>query len=244
MSDTLHFDPSGTHSTGVTGRTRRSRLIVPVGTVLALSLLSGCALMPKHHITVGSVPDDYRTNHPIVLSEQEEIFDVPVARSHRKLTTAQRGPIEGFMSGYTKNGSGPVRIVMPMGSANEAAASRIGGQIGRLLRKRGIPPSKISFSNYQVTSADAAAPVRITYTALSASTGQCGRWPDDLHKTSENKHYANFGCSYQNNLAAQIANPSDLLGPREPTGIDAANRGVVIDTYQNAEPVFDPTISY
>lgn len=244
MSDTLHNDPFGAASNGTAGRSRRSRLMMSLGSVLALSLLSGCALWPKHHIEVGSVPDDYRTNHPIVLSEQEEVFDVPVATGHRKLTVAQRGPIEGFISGYSKNGSGPVRIVMPLGSPNEAAASRIGGQIGRLLRKKGIPPSKISFSNYQVTSAEAASPVRITYTAMTASTGQCGRWPEDLHKTSENKHYANFGCSYQNNLAAQIANPSDLLGPRETTGIDAANRGVVIDTYQNTEPEFDPVVNY
>lgn len=244
MSDTLHFDASGSNSAVKTERPARYRLAVSVSTVLALSLLSGCAMWPRHHIEVGSVPDDYRTNHPIVLSEQEEVFDVPVARGYKKLTSAQKGPIEGFISGYVQNGSGPVRIVMPLGSANEAAASKTGGHIGRLLRKKGIPTSKISFSNYQVTSAGAAAPVRITYTALTASTGQCGRWPEDLAKTSENKHYSNFGCSYQNNLAAQIANPSDLLGPRERTEIDAANRGVVIDTYQNSEPEFNPNVQF
>ena len=50
--------------------------------------------------------------------------------------------------------------------------------------------------------------------------------------TSENKHYADFGCSYQNNLAAQMANPADLLGPRKPSTIDAENRGAVIDVYR------------
>jgi hypothetical protein len=34
--------------------------------------------------------------------------------------------------------------------------------------------------------------------AMTASTGKCGRWPDDLlATTSENKHYANFGCASQ-----------------------------------------------
>ncbi len=59
---------------------------------------------------------------------------------------------------------------------------------------------------------------------MRAQTDKCGRWPEDILETSENKHYANFGCSYQNNLAAQIANPADLLGPRKQTPIDAANR--------------------
>ena len=71
-------------------------------------------------------------------------------------------------------------------------------------------------------------------------TRRCGRRPTNAgagrrtscRTTSENKHYANFGCSYQNNLAAQIANPADLLGPRKQTPIDAENRGVVIDDYQ------------
>ena len=67
-------------------------------------------------------------------------------------------------------------------------------------------------------------------------------------ETSENKHYANFGCSYQNNVAAQIANPADLLGPRKQTPIDAANRSAVIDDYQGIKQKppsgFDPTIGF
>ncbi|TGS99095.1 pilus assembly protein CpaD, partial [Mesorhizobium sp. M8A.F.Ca.ET.213.01.1.1] len=38
--------------------------------------------------------------------------------------------------------------------------------------------------------------------------------------------------SYQNNLAAQMANPADLIGPRKQSDIDAENRGAVIDVYR------------
>ncbi|MEQ8736971.1 MAG: CpaD family pilus assembly lipoprotein, partial [Hoeflea sp.] len=73
------------------------------------------------------------------------------------------------------------------------------------------------------------------YLAISASTGQCGRWPDDLAAdTSENKHWANFGCAYQNNLAAQIANPGDLIAPRGMSPIDAERRSQVIQTYRES----------
>jgi pilus assembly protein CpaD len=68
---------------------------------------------------------------------------------------------------------------------------------------------------------------------VKAQTDKCGRWPEDLLETSENKHYADFGCSYQNNLAAQMANPADLIGPRKQTPIDAANRSAVIDVYRD-----------
>ena len=83
------------------------------------------------------------------------------------------------------------------------------------MRSRGVPESRIMMSSYQAPSVDVSAPVRVSYTAMRAQTNKCGRWPDDLMNNSENKHYANFGCSYQNNLAAQIANPADLLGPRK-----------------------------
>ncbi|TIU72362.1 MAG: pilus assembly protein CpaD, partial [Mesorhizobium sp.] len=68
--------------------------------------------------------------------------------------------------------------------------------------------------------------------SVKAQTDRCGRWPEDLLQTSENKHYADFGCSYQNNLAAQMANPTDLLGPRKQSDIDAENRSAVIDVYR------------
>jgi pilus assembly protein CpaD len=57
---------------------------------------------------------------------------------------------------------------------------------------------------------------------------------------AENKHYADFGCSYQNNLAAQIANPADLIGPRKQTSIDAERRGQVIDDYRKVPLAIPP----
>ena len=86
--------------------------------------------------------------------------------------------------------------------------------------------------------------MRVSYFNVRAMTNKCGRWPDDLTQTSENKHYANFGCSYQNNLAAQVANPNDLVGPRRPSEVDAEKRGVVIDDYRNDAGSWSPTTSY
>jgi pilus assembly protein CpaD len=84
----------------------------------------------------------------------------------------------------------------------------------------------------------------LRYNAVKATTGKCGRWPDDMLQTSENKHWANFGCSYQNNLAAQVANPNDLVGPRRPTEIDAENRSVAIEEYQTKDILFRPVTNY
>lgn len=199
----------------------------------AMLFLPGCGYFQnRHHIEVGSIPDDYRTNHPISLAEQDEHLDVLVGAGDKNISLAQKSVIQGFVAQYISNGSGPVQIMLPQGGTNSAAAKRVHGDIVSALRKGGVPSGYIITTSYAPPTSDGANPVRISYRALSASTTPCGKWPDDLSKDTENKHYADFGCSYQNNLAAMIANPADLLGPRAMTQVDAAKRGEVIKKYQ------------
>lgn len=198
----------------------------------AVALLAGCA--NRDSVTVGSIPDDYRTRHPIVVSEKEQSVDVPVAATDRGVTITQRDAVEGFIANYDRSAAPPVTILTHYGSQNEIAANNVAQGLVHLLKKNGVPASRIAIAAYQADAAETAAPIRVSYVAMMAHTSKCGRWPDDLTKTSENKNYANFGCSYQNNLAAQIANPADLLGPRKPGEIDAERRNIIIDDYRNA----------
>lgn len=218
-------------ATTAIARTPSLGLALPALALVASAALAGCA--QRDSITVGSVPDDYRTNHPIVIAEKEEKLDLPVAASDRGMTRTQKVAIEGFLASYDRSATPVVRIITPSGGPNEVAASRATSDFARLLRSNGVPDGRIAFLSYQAGPTESSAAVRISYSAMRAQTGKCGRWPDDLLKTSENKHYANFGCSYQNNLAAQLANPADLLGPRKPTEIDPENRANAIDQYKS-----------
>ncbi len=201
--------------------------------LVTVSLLSGCAGWPGHSVTVGAVPDDYRTNHPIIVAEKERTVDLAVASGDRKLTTSMREVVRGAAQNYRSSSSGAIRIMIPVGSVNAGAASVLSTQVADVLRKEGVPGDRILSSPYQVNSPEDAAPIRIAFMAITASTGECGRWPEDLlADTSENKHWANFGCATQNNLAAQIANPGDLIAPRGMTAIDAERRSTVIEDYR------------
>lgn len=201
--------------------------------LVAASLLSGCAGWPGHSVTVGAVPDDYRTNHPIIVAEKERTVDLPVASGDRRLSISMRETVRGAAQSYNSNASGAIRIMVPVGSANSGAASVLSTQVADVLRKEGVPGDRILSSPYQVSSPEDAAPIRIAFMAITASTGECGRWPEDmLANTTENKHWANFGCASQNNLAAQIANPGDLIAPRGMTAIDAERRSTVIEAYR------------
>ena len=198
---------------------------------LAGAMLGGCAKV--HNIEVGAVPDDYRTRHPIVISEKEEVVDIPVASNDRKMNYGTTSIVRGFGKRYTRNSTGVLTIMTPTGSPNTGAASHVAGSIRKVLIEEGVPSGRIQITSYQAAAEHDAAPIRLSFSGIAASTGPCGRWPKDLVlNTMENKQYENFGCATQNNLAAQIANPADLIAPRGMTPIDAQRRDTVIDNYR------------
>lgn len=201
--------------------------------VAAAALIGGCTNAPSHSVIVGSIPDDYRTNHPIVVGDKEQILDLPVGTSSYGMTKFQRTRLDGFLSDYDPDSAAFVAILVPSGSVNEAAARRASSDIAAHMRKRGVARGHIVVQRYQSPLPEASPPIRISYMATKAYTDKCGRWPDDMLKNADNKHYENFGCAYQNNLAAQVANPTDLLGPRRMSPIDAENRDVAIGDYKS-----------
>lgn len=200
--------------------------------ILAGAVLGGCAKV--HNIEVGSVPDDYRAKHPIIISEKEEVVDIPVASNDRTMNYGTTSIVRGFAAQYRESSSGSIQVMTPVGSRNTGAASHVANHIRKILVEEGIPRGRIQVTSYQAAAQNDAAPIRLSYSAIAASTGPCGRWPNDLvTNTTENKHYENFGCATQNNLAAQIANPSDLIAPRGMTPIDAQRRDKVIESYRD-----------
>lgn len=105
-------------------RASRSRTGLPVLPVLAVAmtaLLVGCA--QRDSITVGAIPDDYRTNHPIVIAEKNQKIDLPVGAGDRGMTGSQRDTLLGFLDGYDKSAAPTLTIQIPSGSANEVAAT-------------------------------------------------------------------------------------------------------------------------
>ena len=69
------------------------------------------------------MPDDYRTNHPIVIAEKVEVLDLPVAAGDRGMTQSQRISLDGFLDGYDCTAAPVVTITVPSGSGNDLAAA-------------------------------------------------------------------------------------------------------------------------
>jgi len=74
--------------------------------------------------------------------------------------------------------------------------------------------------------------VEINYVSYQAHTDKCGDWSQDLDNTEDNDTPKNFGCAVQQNIAAQIADPRDLLHPRDMQDASAVRRDTVIGNYE------------
>ena len=209
---------------------------------LTAAFLAGCA--NTHSVVVGGMPDDYRTNHPIVVAEEMRTVDIPVGYSDRGANRVQISTLDGFMARYDQSAKPVVRVLVPSGSANAYAASAVAADLVQRLRQGGLPDGYILHQPYQAAPDEDQAPIRIAFSAMTASTGPCGRWDDDLMNHRDNKHYTNFGCASQNNLAAQVANPADFLTPRRSGPIDPRRRERAIEEYQTGEGRWDSEIDY
>jgi pilus assembly protein CpaD len=76
--------------------------------------------------------------------------------------------------------------------------------------------------------------LKVGFLRYTAQIPQCGGW-ENITGTRNNKAYENFGCAVTANIAAQVANPEDLLGPRPETPIDSGRRATVLDKYRKGE---------
>ncbi|TCL95723.1 pilus assembly protein CpaD [Rhizobium sp. PP-WC-2G-219] len=218
--------------------------------IARIALLSLCiaaslaACAKRDDLSTGGIPDDYRSRHPIIVGESERAIDIPIASSDRRLPVGTREVIKGFAQTYRGSANGVVQIMLPSGSRNGAAVEAVRRDIRAILVQTGVPANRLLETRYDAAGSGDAAPVRLSFTAITASTGPCGSWPEDLvSNTTENRNWSNFGCASQSNLAAQIANPTDLLGPQAQSPIDAARRGQVIDDYRGINSTPDTTIS-
>ncbi len=217
------------------GRTRRyvfPAVILVSGLAVALA---GCARKVQPFETTGAAPDDYRTNHPIAIEEKVETLDIPVGVYTGRLTDAVKGNINGFAQKFNLSGSTTIAVVAPSGSPNQQVAAGIAVEVEEVLRQSGVPSETIDYRVYHAGSDERNAPIRVAFSRIGAHTAPCEPWPDQVTVNNQNRHYFNFGCATQQNLAAMIVNPLDLLYPRGLTPADAARRAAVLEKYRQGE---------
>ncbi|WP_417688027.1 CpaD family pilus assembly protein [Roseibium sp.] len=201
--------------------------------ISAAAIVAGCKTTTDESQMGYMASNDYRLRHPIVLTEQPEVLDLPVGAATRNLNSNIADSVTYFAQQARTNGNGSVDIQVPAGAANEAAVHAVVPAIRSALSRGGVAANRIATRTYAVDDPGADAPIRLSYERVMASTGKCGEWPENIGgKANANTDYQNFGCASQANLAAMVANPADLIAPRAPTAGDQMRRAVVYEKYR------------
>jgi pilus assembly protein CpaD len=189
----------------------------------------------------GGIWSTYRERHPISIVEKDRTLNVFVGSARSGLTPAQRADVLAFAQTWRDEGTSRFVIDQPSGARNAHAAGLALREIRSILAASGVPPQAVRVRTYRLAHRDTLAVIRINYPRLAAQAGPCGEWPDNLGPGKDPNHfenieYWNLGCATQRNLAAMVANPTDLVQPRAESPVYAQRRTIVLDKYRKGEP--------
>ncbi len=176
---------------------------------------------------------DPEENHPILVTKRQVNLDIPVYANSYGLTTDQQARLYNFLQGFSQDKGAVLVIGAPSGGVNERATMRVFADLREYLRNRGFTANMVRLETYHARSRSA--PIRLSYLRYVAKGPDCPDWSENVGRDPENAPYPNLGCATQANLAAQVANPRDLLEPRAETPRSGERRDVVWGKYVNGE---------
>ncbi len=223
------------------GRPACARLRL-VAALALLAPLAGCATSDRLKVSA-IASDDYKLRHPIALAQDVSSIDVFPASGTLDRHTAKQ--IVTLGEEYLQGGQGPILVLLPR-DAGLADQRQTVAAIRTILARTGVR-ARLDVSTYPVADPRLASPVRLSFAGLKAKVvGRCGEWPSDLGSASsiagwENRQYYNFGCATQSMIAAQTADPRDLVTPRGEEPADTQIRSHAIESIRQGQ---DPTTKW
>ena len=173
--------------------------------------------------------------HPISVETDVATLNVGVVAGQPGVTPSDKAAVESFAAAYRQRGHGPLTISTPSGSPNAGAATVALSDVRDILSENGIGAGNLAYTPYRASGADKAAPVILSFKRYIAKATSCGDSSQDYALDPSNGLMPNHGCATQNNLAAMIADPADLIGPRDMTPADADRRNTVLEKYRAGE---------
>lgn len=205
----------------------------PVKTVLKTSLwlaavagLCACASAPA------SAPAGQAATETQTWAERVKVTPAPdeilLAAHATGLSDNQRAALQALVGRWLQAEGRELVITAP----SDAGAMAV--QVRERLIFLGAPAAQV-----RIVGVDPALPrepvLRVGFVRYEAQVPKCGQAWESLSATRDNKAYDNFGCAVAANMAAQVANPEDLLRPRDMAPADAERRDTVMGKYRRGE---------
>lgn len=190
-----------------------------------LASSAGCAANKfngqEHALTVEQA-------HPISVDSQT--VTMTLAQGSSGLSSLDEARIRAFANSYMNNGHGSLTVTSP----TSAGAADVRDALNRF----GVPATSVAEAEYR---GGATQDVILSYTHYVATPSACGIWEGVRENDYRNMRSPNFGCATQNNLAAMIGDPHDLIAPADMTDPDSATRVRAVNAFRQGKTTSSET---
>ncbi|MBU1541152.1 MAG: CpaD family pilus assembly protein [Alphaproteobacteria bacterium] len=171
-----------------------------------------------------------------VLQVEPGLDRIALAVHEQGLSSNQHAALRDLAARYGVSGADHVRIESPAG--DDPAAVEQAYAMRNALQAAGVPGDRIQMAAYAAP--DPRAPVLAGFETIRASIPDCAAEARNMGIRLSNQSSGGFGCAITANMAAQIADPRDILRPRAMTPADSGRAAVVFDTYRRGQPTATP----
>lgn len=176
-----------------------------------------------------------RVHTQIIAEETTAELKIGAIVPGEKLGLQEREAVRQFALAYQDEGHGAVIISRPSNGPDDISAMRASADARAVMLAEGVSQVQIAEGTYDGTGARSA-PLILTYRTYNAVVPGCRDLSSlDLADTSSNSSMPSLGCAVSVNLAAMIANPSDLVGQQPMDPVDIDRRSIVLSKYRTGE---------
>lgn len=200
------------------------RRLALLGTGLAAALLGACASDSAPPLAV--TPLD---QHPMAVQARTDAMHLKV-HPRAELSENQRRALDQLAQRASWNGGQAVDISIVTASAPDAVHA--GYAIRDYLLAHKVSPQVLAYTTDKDQPADVVSLITREY---RAEIPDCNQSWENLSRSGSNQQPANFGCTVNANLAAQIDDPRDIAAPQPSAPADTVRRMTVIDKYRKGE---------
>ncbi len=202
---------------------------IPVKRALASAIfvlaVSGCASAS------GTVDAPLTPLSRYALQVEPGLDRIALAVHEQGLSSNQHAALRDLAARYDASGSGHVRIESPAG--DDPVAVEQAYAVRAFLQASGVPGDRIQMAAYAAP--DPRAPVLAGFETIRAHVPDCSGEARSMGPRYSNQSSGGFGCAITANMAAQIADPRDILGARPMTPADSGRAAVVFDNYRRGQ---------
>lgn len=202
------------------------------------ALLSTAALVVSSCASVFNGPEHAQTvaeAHPISVDSQTVTLTINVDPTVNELSEMDRARLRALADAYMRGGHGPLAVTAPSGTSQDFEGQELASDVRKALHEAGVPWTSLPGATYRTGGGPNGNMLIVSYTRYVATPSECGLWSGLTARRYRNLQAPNYGCATQNNIAALVADPHDLVAPAALSPRDAGAVARAVEAYRAGE---------